>query len=105
VLESALTLGDATDSFATFMVDGTELDTATIADHLDRSVMLVTALAPVIGYDRAAGIALRATAEGITLREAALADGVAPDVFDAAVDPLAMTRSHPLPAADTPPDA
>jgi fumarate hydratase class II len=91
-LDSALTLGDACESFTTFMVDGAELDAANITEHLDRSVMLVTALTPVIGYDRAADIAQRATSQGLTLRAAALADGVDAALFDRAVDPLAMTR-------------
>jgi fumarate hydratase class II len=61
--------------------------------HLEQSLMLVTALAPAIGYDRAAAIAKRAHAEGTTLREAALADGaVDGETFDRLVDVDAMTR-------------
>jgi len=55
--------------------------------------MLVTALNPHIGYDAAAAIAKKAHAENLTLREAALESGVAPEDFDAWVDPAAMT--HP----------
>jgi fumarate hydratase class II len=96
ILDSARTLGDAVESFTSFMVDGAELNTAIIAEHLDRSVMLVTALVPVIGYDRAARIAHHATSEGITLRHAAIADGVDAELFDRTVDPLAMTRPGPV---------
>jgi len=56
-------------------VEGIEASRARIAELVDRSLMLVTALAPHIGYDRAAAIAKRAHAEGLTLREAALASG------------------------------
>ena len=56
---------------------------ARIAELVDRSLMLVTALAPVIGYDNAAKIAKTAHAEGLTLREAALASGlVDAETFD-----------------------
>lgn len=100
-LDSALALGDAADSFTSFMIDGAELNTARITEHLNRSVMLVTALAPLIGYDRAARIAHRATADGTTLRDAALADCVDAELFDRTVDPLAMTRPD---MPDTPED-
>ena len=58
--------------FREHSVAGTELDRARIAELLERSVMLVTALSPAIGYDHAAEIAHRAMAQGITLREAAV---------------------------------
>ncbi|MDA8110348.1 MAG: class II fumarate hydratase, partial [Betaproteobacteria bacterium] len=63
-----------------------------IRELLERSLMLVTALAPHIGYDRAAEIAKRAHRDGTTLREAALALGyVSPEQFDAWVRPEDMT--------------
>jgi fumarate hydratase, class II len=95
VIESARTLGDACTSFRLRLVEGLDLDRDTIAEHLERSVMLVTALAPVIGYDQAAAIAHRATNEGLRLREAALAEDVDAEVYDRVVNPLAMTRPDP----------
>jgi fumarate hydratase, class II len=95
VIESARTLGDACQSFRERLVDGLDLNREVIADHLERSVMLVTALAPAIGYDDAARIARRATDEGLRLRDAALAEGVDAELYDRLVDPLAMTRPDP----------
>jgi fumarate hydratase class II len=86
-------LTDACRSFREFCVEGLEADVAVIGGHLGRSLMLVTALAPKIGYDRAAEIAKKAHHEGTTLREAALALGyLTAAEFDAAIDPAAMTR-------------
>ena len=65
-----------------------------IAELLDRSLMLVTALAPHIGYDKAAAIAHKAHHEGTTLKQAALGH-VTADAFDRLVDPAAMTRPAP----------
>jgi fumarate hydratase class II len=91
VLDSLRLLADAMDSFAAHCVEGLEADTQRTTELLRRSLMLVTALAPHIGYDRAAAIAKRAHAQGIGLREAALADGAvnAAD-FDAWVVPEDM---------------
>ena len=58
-----------------FCVEGAALNEARIAEHVSRSLMLVTALSPVIGYDRAAEIAHKADHDGSTLREAALSLG------------------------------
>ncbi|HEY6760590.1 MAG TPA: class II fumarate hydratase [Baekduia sp.] len=90
VLHSARILGDACDKLRTFSVEGTELDTGSIAGDVARSLMLVTALSPRIGYDRASAIAHKADDEGTTLREAALALGVDAAEFDRVVDPKAM---------------
>jgi fumarate hydratase class II len=69
-------------------------DRAQIQQHLTNSLMLVTALAPSIGYDRSAEVAKKAHKEGTTLREAALALGyLTAEQFDAAVRPEEMT--HP----------
>ena len=93
VLSSIALLADATDSFTQRCLAGMEPERERIAMHLEQSLMLVTALAPAIGYDRAAAIAKRAHAEGTTLREAALADGAVDDeTFDRLVDVDAMTR-------------
>jgi fumarate hydratase, class II len=76
VLRSIELLTIGMDSFATNCVAGLQPDRARIADLLDRSLMLVTALAPIIGYDNAAKIAKQAHRDGTTLREAALASGL-----------------------------
>jgi fumarate hydratase class II len=74
-LHSVGLLTDACARFREFCVEGIEANRARIAELVGRSLMLVTALAPHIGYDRAAAIAKRAHAEGLTLRDAALASG------------------------------
>jgi fumarate hydratase class II len=92
VLRSIDLLATAMQSFATRCVDGLEPDRARIAELVDRSLMLVTALAPEIGYDDAAKIAKHAHAEGLTLREAGLALGLVDEAtFDRLVRPEDMT--------------
>ncbi|WP_375397440.1 class II fumarate hydratase [uncultured Sphingomonas sp.] len=76
VLRSIDLLAIGMASFAQRCVDGLEPDTRRIAELVDRSLMLVTALAPEIGYDNAARIAKHAHAHGLTLREAGLALGL-----------------------------
>ena len=76
VLRSIDLLAIGMDSFALHCVAGLEPDRTRIADLVERSLMLVTALAPIIGYDNAANIAKRALREGTTLRQAALASGL-----------------------------
>jgi fumarate hydratase class II len=91
VLRSIDLLAVGINSFAARCVEGMEPDRDRIAAHVERSLMLVTALAPAIGYDKAASIAKRAHEEGTTLREAALASGlVDPAQFDALVVPADM---------------
>ncbi|GAB3230457.1 class II fumarate hydratase [Glycomyces halotolerans] len=90
VLHSARILGDAAENLRVFSVEGTELDGDQIADSVGRSLMLVTALSPHIGYDRASAIAHKADHEGTTLREAAVAMGVDAADFDRIVDPATM---------------
>ena len=93
VLESTALLADACLSYRRHCIDGLEPDRERIRAHLERSLMLVTALAPRIGYDAAAEIAQRAHREGKTLREVALASGrVTAAEFDAIVDAKRMTR-------------
>ncbi|MFB0493544.1 fumarate hydratase class II [Methylobacterium sp. OAE515] len=89
-LHSIRVLGDACEKFRTFSVEGTELNRKRIDETVNQSLMLVTALSPVIGYDLASKIAHRASDEGTTLREAALAEGVPAERFDAVCDPKAM---------------
>jgi fumarate hydratase class II len=91
VLHSSVILGDACEKLREFCIVGTELNTDKIAEYVDRSLMLVTALSPVIGYDRASAIAHHANDTGSTLREAALAsDAIGADDFDKVVNPRAM---------------
>ena len=75
VLHSATILADGVEMFRAHSVEGTELNRERIAGHIENSLMLVTALSPVIGYGNAAHIAEDAAARGTTLREAALASG------------------------------
>jgi len=94
VLHSIALLSDACSSFKEYAVEGIEPDREQIAHHLERSLMLVTALNPVIGYDKAADVAKKAHEEGISLRDAAVELGyLTGDQFDEAVNPEAMT--HP----------
>ena len=90
-LHSATILADGCEKFRTFSVEGTELDEKRISAYVGNSLMLVTALSPVIGYQKAAHIAERADADGSTLREAALASGdVDAATFDRVCDPATM---------------
>ena len=87
-------LTDACDRFREFCVEGLEPDYEQINHHLNNSLMLVAALNPIIGYDKAAKVAKKAHKERTTLREAALSLGfLTPEQFDAAVVPEDMT--HP----------
>jgi fumarate hydratase, class II len=88
--QSARLLGDAAVSFADNCVAGIEAREDNIKALLDRSLMLVTALAPKYGYDRAAKIAKTAHKNGTTLREEAIKDGIPADDFDAIVRPEKM---------------
>ena len=93
VLQSARLLADAAESFAANMVDKLEPNRAMIERHLANSLMLVTALNPHIGYDKAVAIAKKALAEHITLKEAAAQLGhVSPEDFERWVDPRAMLK-------------
>ena len=75
VLRSIRLLADACDSFEEHCARGIEPDLARIREHVGRSLMLVTGLAPKLGYDKAAAIAKKAHKDGSTLREATLALG------------------------------
>ena len=91
LLMSARNLGDACESFAERGIAGLEADVDVIGQHLQRSLMLVTALSPHVGYEKAARIAQKAHLERTTLREAALALGwVSAEDFDRWVDPTRM---------------
>ena len=92
LLQSIRLLADGMRSFERHCVRGIEAERERIADLVERSLMLVTALTPLIGYDHAAEIARHAHREGCTLREAALALGyVSGSEFDRWVRPGTMT--------------
>ena len=91
VLHSIRILADGCDRFREFSVEGTEILRDKIQSYVDGSVMLVTALSPVIGYQNAAHIAEKAIADGTTLKEAALASGKVDEaLFDKTIRPLDM---------------
>jgi fumarate hydratase class II len=94
VLHAITLLTGASQSFTEFCVDGLEPNEERIRQHLNNSLMLVTALNPLIGYDNAAKVAKKAHREGITLKESAVALGLlTAEEFDQAVRPESMT--HP----------
>ena len=95
-LESCSLLADACDSFRVNCAEGIEPDPARITELLNRSLMLVTALNPHVGYDAAAKIAKKAHKDGTSLREAAIALGLLTgEQFDRLVRPKDMTEPRP----------
>jgi fumarate hydratase class II len=92
VLHSITLLSDACRSFKIHCIDGLQPERKRLAAYVEQSLMLVTALSPVVGYDAAARIAHHAHHEGLTLREAALAlKLISAEEFDRVVQPGAMT--------------
>jgi len=69
-----------------------ELNEAKLKENIERSVMMVTALSPIIGYDQASVISHYAISNDLTLKQAALANGVSEELFDRVVNPLALTH-------------
>jgi fumarate hydratase, class II len=93
MMHSIQLLTDVSRSFTEHCVDGIRADEKRIRELMERSLMLVTALAPKIGYDNAAKVAKSAHARGTTLKEEALRFGfVSAAEFDRLVQPLKMTR-------------
>ncbi len=91
VLHSSTILADACEKFRIYCIEGITLNMPKIQTFLEESLMLVTALSPIIGYDKAAAIAHKALDENTTLREAAIATGfITPEEFDKAVVPANM---------------
>ena len=91
VLHSARILGDAAGKLRQYSIEGIRLDSGRIARYVSESLMLVTALSPVIGYDKASAIAHLALDQNLTLRDAALKSGfVSAAEFDRIVDPKKM---------------
>jgi fumarate hydratase class II len=93
VLHSARILADASDKWRQYSIEGIKLDSARIAKYVEESLMLVTALSPAIGYDKAAAIAHDALSHDTTLREAAVRSGfISAEEFDRLIDPKKMVR-------------
>ncbi len=96
LLQSTRLLADGMASFTEHCVAGIEPDTGRIAELVGRSLMLVTALNPHIGYDKAAAIAKAAHREGVTLRQAAIRSGhLTADQYDRWVRPEHMVSESP----------
>ncbi|HLX89932.1 MAG TPA: class II fumarate hydratase [Acidimicrobiales bacterium] len=94
VLHSVRLLTDATRTFREFAVEGLQADVDRIHRHVENSLMLVTALSPIIGYDKSAEVAKKAHHDGTSLREACVALGyLSSEDFDRAVRPEEMI--HP----------
>jgi len=101
-LHSALIMADMCDHFRQYMIEGTNLNHTKLKENIDRSVMMVTALSPIIGYDKAAAISYYAIDHDLTLKEAALAKGVNEELYDKVVDPLALTHPGTADVISTP---
>nr|WP_323683207.1 class II fumarate hydratase [Lamprobacter sp.] len=95
VIQSARLLTDGCRNFRVFLVEGSEPNATRIASFVERSLMLVTALSPVIGYDKASEVAHYALDHDMTLREAALTLGVVnADELDRLLKPAKMAHPH-----------
>lgn len=91
VLTQIQLLSDTCQKFKKYCLDGIEINNEKITEYLERSLMLVTALSPVIGYDKAAAIAHKAMKENLSLRAAAIDSGyISPEEFDKIVVPSKM---------------
>ena len=91
LLNSVRLLSDTATSFALYAIEGLDANLDNIAHYVEQSLMLVTALNPVIGYDKAANIAKKAHKESSSLKEACLALGyLTAEEFDEAVDASKM---------------
>lgn len=93
ILQSVRLMADSSQNFTEFLVQGVTPNRKKIRQYVEDSLMLVTALSPVIGYDKASHIAHHAFEHDLTLKAAALALGfISADEFDRAIDPYAMTQ-------------
>jgi fumarate hydratase class II len=98
IIHSITLLSDGCTNFRRFLVEGTQPNLRKLKEDVDRSLMLVTALAPVIGYDKASEIAHHAAEKDLTLKAAALELGyVSEQDFDRIVDPAKMVRPAVVP--------
>jgi fumarate hydratase class II len=80
------------DHLREFMIEGAELNEPKLKENIDRSVMMVTALSPIIGYDEASVVAHYAIHNDLTLKKAALEKGVSEELYDRVVNPLGLTQ-------------
>ena len=95
IIHSITILSDGCTNFDKFLVEGTRPNLKKIKEYVDRSLMLVTALAPVIGYDKASKIAHHAMDHDLTLKDAALQLGFVTETeFDRIVDPAKMVKPY-----------
>jgi len=95
VTHSITILTDGCSNFRRFLVEGTKPNLKKIKEYVDRSLMLVTALSPVIGYDKASKIAHHALDNDLSLKQAALGLGfVTEEEFDRVVDPAKMVHPY-----------
>jgi len=95
IMQSITLLSDGSTNFRKFLIEGTRPNLKKISEYVSRSLMLVTALAPVIGYDKASKIAHHASEHDLTLKQAALALGVVDEqTFDRVVDPAKMVKPY-----------
>tara|TARA_B100000963_G_scaffold294698_1_gene265408 strand:- start:26748 stop:28136 length:1389 start_codon:yes stop_codon:yes gene_type:complete len=93
ILQSIEIMSDSAKTFALYCIKGIKADKKRIKQLLDNSLMLVTALAPKIGYDKAAQIAKKAHQNGTTLKEEVIKDGLINEKqYDSLMNPLKMTR-------------
>jgi fumarate hydratase class II len=95
IMHSIILMSDGCVNFRKFLVEGTKPNVKKINEYVERSLMLVTALAPVIGYDKASKIAHHAMDNDLTLKEAALQLGFVTEAeFDRVVDPKKMVKPY-----------
>ena len=95
VMQSITILSDGCTNFRKFLIEGTKPNRKRIKQYVEHSLMLVTALVPVIGYDKASKIAHHAMERDLTLRTAALELGyVTAEEFDRIVDPAKMVKPY-----------
>jgi fumarate hydratase, class II len=100
ITQSITIMADGCTNFRKFLVEGTKPNVKKIKEYVDRSLMLVTALSPVIGYDKASKIAHYAMDNDLTLKAAALKLGfVSEEEFDRVVDPKKMVTPYVATAA------
>ncbi len=95
IMHSITLIADGCTNFRKFLIEGTKPNVKKIQEYVDRSLMLVTALSPVIGYDNASKIAHYALDNDLTLKQAALKLAlVSEDEFDRVVDPAKMVQPY-----------
>jgi len=95
IMQSIAILSDGCTNFRKYLIEGTEPNRRKIQEYVDRSLMLVTALSPVIGYDNASRIAHHALDHDLTLKQAALQlDLITEQEFDRIVDPIRMVAPY-----------